>query len=490
MKKITQILISFIGLCLITGISRFPVLAAVPVPTTDETAYFTLDYYGQVKKVSVVKGVDLNSNTQITDYGQYSQVTNMSTLDKPEINSDHLVWNLDEKTAPKRFYYEVTPQDNNLEIPWNIDVNYKLNGVPVKAEKLAGASGLMAIDVTVTPNSKVNSYYKNNFILMVGMMSDSNKNYSFSAPGSQQQSIGSYQAAFFVALPKQSETFHFEIGTDSFESSGVIAAMTPATLGQLDSIKQIKAHKNSLVSASKAIDSTLDDVFDIMTGMQSGLQTTTDGLNKLNEVRQSVGDTGNDTINNLNQTKDSLNTLQSRLNSFNYIISVSPYSATASAMGIDSGLSETSNLLDNLSGTLGGITGLFDNGNGDKLNDGVKLSLNGASTLMSDMNNALNKTDDLKKNKQIISSVVKDEWNRFDKDLGILDIDTSAKKVSFTSSKNTAPHSLQVVLRTQEIKVDKKAKLAAIEEEKDNRSFFDRLKLVFTTMSKTIKDTF
>jgi hypothetical protein len=47
-----------------------------------------------------------------------------------------------------------------------------------------------------------------------------------------------------------------------------------------------------------------------------------------------------------------------------------------------------------------------------------------------------------------------------------------------------------VVLRTQEIKVDKKAKLAAIEEEKDNQSFFDRLKLVFTTMSKTIKDTF
>lgn len=266
--------------------------------------------------------------------------------------------------------------------------------------------------------------------------------------------------------------------------------MTPATLGQLDSIKQIKAHKNSLVSASKAIDSTLDDVFDIMTGMQSGLQTTTDGLNKLNEVRQSVGDTGNDTINNLNQTKDSLNTLQSRLNSFNYIISVSPYSTTASAMGIDSGLSETSNLLGNLSGTLGGITGLFDNGNGDKLNDGVKLSLNGASTLMSDMNSVLNKTDDLKKNKKIISNVVKDEWNRFDKDLGILDIDTSAKKVSFTSSKNTAPHSLQVVLRTQEIKVDKKAKLAAIEEEKDNRSFFDRLKLVFTTMTKTIKDTF
>lgn len=486
MKQISAVIVSLI---MIMNSVSVPALAAAPVPMTDETAYVTLDYYGQMGEVSVVKGVDLNGNSQIMDYGQYSRITNMTTLDKPKIDGNHLVWNLDEKTAPKRFYYEVVPQDNNLEIPWNIDVNYKLNGVPIKAERLAGASGLVAIDVVVTPNTKVSNYYKNNFILMVGTMINGDKYYSFNAPGSQLISLGSAQAAFFVALPKQSKTFHFEIGTDSFETDGLMMVMTPATLEQLDAVKDIKAHKDNIENAGSAIDATLGDILDIMGGMKNGMQATVDGLNKLNDVRQSISDKGNDNLNNINQTKDSLNTLQSRLNSYNDIIGMTPYAATASAMGINSGLSESANLLGNLSNTLGSVSNTI-NDSGDKLNDGTKLSLNGMTTLLGDMNKTLDKTEDLKKNKTVISSIIRDEWNRFDKDMGILDIDTKATKPSFTSNKNPAPRSIQIVLRTQDIKVDKNAKLAALEEEKDKLGVLGRVKLVFTTIYETIKTNF
>lgn len=487
-KKVKRFAVGSTGLLLITILNVSPVLAKAPTPTTDETSYFTLDYYGSVQKMSVVKGVDLNSNTQIVDYGKYSKVTNMSTLNQPEIDSGKLVWDLDEKTAPKRFYYEVTPE-NSLEIPWKIDVNYKLNGVPAKAEKLAGASGLVAVDVTVTPNNKANIYYRNNFVLMVGMIVDSNKNYSFSAPGSQQMSLGSEQVVFYIALPKQTETFHFEIGTDSFETDGVVMAMTPITLKQMEAIKEIKAHKNNIENAGKAIDSTLNDIFDNMTSMQSGIQTTVNGLNDLNDARQSISNDSSTNINNLNQTKDYLSALQARLNSFNYIIGLSPYSATASAMGVNDGLTESSNLLGNLSNTVGSVGSTISD-SGDKLNSGLDQTLNGMSTLMSDMNSTLDKTNDLKTDKNIISGIIKDEWNRFDNDLGILDIDIDATKISFTSPQNPAPRSLQIILRTQEIKVDKKEKEAEIEEEKDKLGFWGRVKLVYTTIYETIKENF
>ncbi|RGY96368.1 hypothetical protein [Clostridium sp. AM58-1XD] len=66
----------------------------------------------------------------------------------------------------------------------------------------------------------------------------------------------------------------------------------------------------------------------------------------------------------------------------------------------------------------------------------------------------MNKSEDLKKNKNIISDIVRDEWNRLDDDFELLDIDTKAEKVSFTSVRNEEPRSLQIIMRTDEISLD------------------------------------
>ena len=39
---------------------------------------------------------------------------------------------------------------------WTFDVSYKLNGVEADASKLAGASGLVEVNVKATPNEKAN----------------------------------------------------------------------------------------------------------------------------------------------------------------------------------------------------------------------------------------------------------------------------------------------------------------------------------------------
>ena len=58
-------------------------------------------------------------------------------------------------------------------------------------------------------------------------------------------------------------------------------------------------------------------------------------------------------------------------------------------------------------------------------------------------------------------------------------MDASAKPVSLTSTKNDHPQSVQVLIRSQEIKVDKEAAAAAAAATSDNSTFFGRIAQMF-----------
>ncbi len=42
-------------------------------------------------------------------------------------------------------------EKNSVDLPWTFDVSYKLNGVEADASKLAGASGLVEVNVKGDP---------------------------------------------------------------------------------------------------------------------------------------------------------------------------------------------------------------------------------------------------------------------------------------------------------------------------------------------------
>ena len=86
----------------------------------------------------------------------------MSTYDEPKIASGAVSWNLSVPDK-QRFYYECIPSDSKtLQMPWTFDVSYKLDGIPIKAEKLSGVKGLVEITVHAIPDTEASDYYKNN----------------------------------------------------------------------------------------------------------------------------------------------------------------------------------------------------------------------------------------------------------------------------------------------------------------------------------------
>lgn len=80
-KRVTASVLTAALLC--TSAGSVPVYGAPAGADIDETMYVNLDYYGKTTKVNVVKGVNLNGLGEITDYGNYINVENMSTSDAP-----------------------------------------------------------------------------------------------------------------------------------------------------------------------------------------------------------------------------------------------------------------------------------------------------------------------------------------------------------------------------------------------------------------------
>ena len=261
--------------------------AAAPTVETDETVYINMDYYGAPTNTRIVKGVNLNGHTEFTDFGDYKDVYNMSTFDEPTLKDGSVYWKLN--TDKNRFYYECIPNDTvNIQMPWNFDVSYKLNGVPVEADQCAGASGTIQMDIHAVPNTYAIDYYKNNMMLVCATGIDMSKALSIDAPGAQIQSFGTYKLVMFMGLPGEENTFTVRIGSNDFESMGLIMFMTPATTSALDIMSSMRDIKDRLENSGDNLYTGVSSMLSTMQAVQGSLSSMSSGISGIDQVRKQL----------------------------------------------------------------------------------------------------------------------------------------------------------------------------------------------------------
>ena len=282
-KRIMAAGMVFVMLC--TGTGSAPAYGAQPSVDVDETMYVNLDYYGRVDKINVVKGVGLNGQTEFTDYGTYENVINMSNSIEPVLGDGMVTWQLPEDQRG-RFYFKCSVDKGMMVLPWDFDVSYKLNGVPMDGDKLAGASGLIEINVKAEPNDNAGEYYRNNMMLMVAVPVDMSKCYSVEAEGSQTQNLGETTAVVFTALPGEDGDYTVRIGTDSFETIGVIMAMVPGTVEDLEHIKDLKEAKDTWQDAGDELYDSLEQMAKSVENMRQGVNQVRQGMDSAESARQ------------------------------------------------------------------------------------------------------------------------------------------------------------------------------------------------------------
>ena len=378
--------------------------AAAPTVETDETVYINMDYYGAPTNTRIVKGVNLNGHTEFTDFGDYKDVYNMSTFDEPTLKEDSVYWKLN--TDKNRFYYECIPNDTvNIQMPWNFDVSYKLNGVPVEADQCAGASGTIQMDIHAVPNTYASDYYKNNMMLVCATGIDMSKALSIDAPGAQIQSFGTYKLVMFMGLPGEENTFTVRIGSNDFESMGLIMFMTPATTSALDIMSSMRDIKDRLENSGDNLYTGVSSMLSTMQAVQSSLSSMSSGISGIDQVRKQLikdrgtldprSDAALNALDELTGKSDSLipelNSAKETLTALN--ATTSSILTTLEESGED--IPEYQKLLNDVKTSLGNLEDLFDDLDDETDNSSWTIAqIRSASEDLQKELNAL--TDDLK----------------------------------------------------------------------------------------------
>jgi putative membrane protein len=265
------------------------VCAAAPTPTYDESYYVNLDYYGVSRSSNIVKSFLLNGQNSITDYGSYESIENMSNYIEPCRSDEGVTFTFEDQTS-SRFYFEAKTDEPLTNLPWSVSLSYKLNGVPTDPAALAGAKGLVEITLDLIPNQAAPEYFRNNLVLTAATTLDCDTIYSVEAPGAQVQTVGNFKAIAFMAMPGEECHFVTRLGSDSFEFGGFTFLMVPATLSQMEQIKDIKEAKDTLEDSANAISKSLDVILGTMGSLSGSLNATADGLAALEQGRKVISD--------------------------------------------------------------------------------------------------------------------------------------------------------------------------------------------------------
>lgn len=258
----------------------------IPV-ACDEAYYATLDYYGSLTESSVVKSYHTRGARSITDYGVYDDITNLTDDSVPAVSGGQVTFQLGD-AAPDTFYFEGKTAQPYDELPWKLTLSYKLNGVPTKAEDLAGKQGVVEIALDAVPDPTAPEYLRNNLVLTASSMFNDDDILSLEAPGAQVQLVGNLRAVLFAVLPGEEQHFVIRVGTDDFTYAGMIFLAVPATLQQLDQVADLKEAKDKAEDSYDAINDSLDVILDTLEGMSGSLNATANGLDSLNAVRGNV----------------------------------------------------------------------------------------------------------------------------------------------------------------------------------------------------------
>lgn len=279
-----------VGSC---ALSALMVLGSIPAAaigdgvtaTYDEAYYAMTDYYGNLTDGSVVKSYRTNGIATLTDYGDYDEIINLTDGTVPARNGGMTTFRLDEKALPGTFYFEGKTTKPFQQLPWTISMSYTLNGVPTKAEDLAGQAGVVEIRLDIVPNERASEYARNNYTLEAMTIFNQDDILSLEAPGAQVQLIGNLRAVLFLGLPGEECHYTIRVGSEDFAFCGMTFLMVPATLSQLEEIAKLSERKDDLEDNYNKLSGSIDSLLDAMTAMTGSLNASANGLEQLNKAR-------------------------------------------------------------------------------------------------------------------------------------------------------------------------------------------------------------
>lgn len=246
------------------------------------------------------------------------------------------------------------------------------------------------------------------------------------------------------------------------------AAIDLITSGLDDAMSSINSIKNELTSTMKSIAgptaSVVGDLADLCDSLDDIIDLLDDAEDLSYAARQSSK--------KLRAILDDADELRELLN--DYEPTLQDTLQTVSGLGVSASVTvrDTVSLIDSAEDLL--------KHSGTQLDNGTKQTLESLASVLRRTANVMATSGSIQTSKNAMTSIIEDLWNDHTGDVdNLLMMDATAQAESLTDPRNGTPQSVQVMIRTQEIKVEDSEEVEADAQVVDNGTFWSRVAQMF-----------
>ncbi len=276
-RKLTVILSLALIVCLC--LTSVPAGAASEAEfTAEEVIYARLGADGTPKEGYAVVALNVSSAGTVTHYGDYSAVVNLSDT-TPIGYADNTV-TMD--AEPGRWYYEGTL--STVELPWNIEISYFLDGEEISPDELGGKSGELEINIRTSKNEAVSGSFYDNYLLQFTITLDSALCENVVVTGGTAANAGSSKTVSLMVLPGSDGDVGLTADVHDFEMSGMTIAAVPYDVADsLGDMSELTDGLDQLVDAISQLNSGASQLSSGASQLQNGASQYGSGLTQLSE---------------------------------------------------------------------------------------------------------------------------------------------------------------------------------------------------------------
>jgi len=255
-------------------------VAAVDHGGKDEVVYANLTPGGAVDAIYAVNHFEVAKGSNVTDYGSYESVVNLTNTDPINLNGDTVSF----QANTENFYYQGNMATTDL--PWEFDLSYYLNGEEVQPMELAGREGKLEIQVSSRKNEAVDPTFYDNYMLQISVTLNTETCRNIDAPGGTMASAGKDTVIAYTVLPGNDADFTLKADVQDFEMTGIsITGMpysmsvefpdTDDTLDDLEklpeAISELNDGVNDLKNGTQDMESGAGELANGSAGIKKGL---------------------------------------------------------------------------------------------------------------------------------------------------------------------------------------------------------------------------
>jgi len=265
-KLLRNIVCVTLAVCLVVALLQIPQVSAPTKAAAlkEEVIYVRLLNNGAVDEIYVVNSFTLDETHQITDYGNYSYVQNLTNMDTLRLKDG--VVTID--TQDEKLYYEGFLMD--AELPWEFAITYRLDGKETAPEELGGKNGHFEMEISSRFNPRGNREFFDKYCLQVSVSLDTGICNNVCADTGTIAAAGASKQINFIVLPGKDTVMELSADVVNFKMPAItIAGVTMNMDLDFDDVdmSDIRELIDGLVELDDGIKELLNGIFDMYDGV-------------------------------------------------------------------------------------------------------------------------------------------------------------------------------------------------------------------------------